>query len=94
VYHRSVPETVADEVTEEERTVYDVAEAVRIGLILVALALNVWLMWDYVRDQPEWSIAKRRLGQWWHKVVVTPENVRKMERQAVFQAMQIVDGET
>jgi hypothetical protein len=85
-----------DVITEEEAP-RDLSEAVRVGLVLVALALNIWIMWDYVRDRPEILAARGRIVQWWGKVVVTPQaaaaRVRKMERETVFEALQIVDGE-
>ncbi len=82
---------------DDEAPPRDLAEVVRVTLVLAALALNVWVMWDYLRERPEWVVARGRLTQWWAKVVITPQaaaaRIRKMERETVFEALQIVDGE-
>jgi len=74
----------------------DPAEAVRIALLVIGLAFNAWVMWDYIRERPEVMIARRRLEQWWHRRVVAPEqrarDLRRMEGETIMEAMTIVEG--
>lgn len=81
----------------EDTRAYEAAEILRIGLILAILALNVYLAWDYVSEQPDWQVTKRKVAAWWGKVVVAPQEaasrMRKAEKQVVFEAMQVVDGQ-
>jgi hypothetical protein len=75
----------------------DVAEVIRVGLVVAALALNAWIMWDYIKEQPEWKVFQRRATILWRKVITTPQEqaakLRRMERETVFEAIQVVDEE-
>ena len=81
----------------EERTDpgWDVIEGIRVALILVGLAINVYLMWDYVKDRPEVEMTRRRVQGWWERAVAAPLNaeskLRRMENQAVYEAIQVVE---
>ena len=81
----------------EERTDpgWDVIEGIRVALILVGLAINVYLMWDYVKDRPEVEVTRKRVQGWWERAVAAPLNaeskLRRMENQAVYEAIQVVE---
>lgn len=80
---------MAEEETEEYP---DVLEALRIGLVIVALALQAYLMWDYVKDRPEVEVTRRRMAAWWNNVAHQHQRMRKMEHETVFEAIQVVDN--
>jgi hypothetical protein len=84
-----------EEVEETERT--DPTEAIRIAVMAVGLALNLWIMWDYLKDRPEMLVLKHRMTTWWNRNVTDPERraraLRKAEAETVFEAMGVVqDG--
>jgi hypothetical protein len=74
----------------------DPTEALRIAIMVVGLALNVWVMWDVLKDRPEIMVAKRRVAMWWDRHVAGPERrakaMRKAEAETVFEAMGVLDG--
>jgi len=81
-----VPET---EQIEED---YDVTGAIRVGLDVVLTALCLYVMWGYVKDQPEVAIVRRRVEGWWAKVITAPQRLRKMSNEVVFEAIEVVDS--
>ena len=88
--HSSIP--VVETETEER----DPTETIRIALMVVGMALNLWLMWDYMKDRPEMLIARRRVETWWEHNISGPEArlraLRKAEAETVFEALTIVEG--
>jgi len=74
----------------------DPAEMVRVAILVLGLALNVWMMWDYLRERPDVMIARRRLEMWWKRHVQDPERraqeMRRMEGEMPFEATSIVEG--
>jgi hypothetical protein len=74
----------------------DTAEKIRLAIIMVGLALNCWVMWDYLSDRPEIQIMKARAKKWWDKAVEAPareaKKMRRAEAETVFEALTIVEG--
>ena len=79
--------------TQEEA---DPTEAIRIAIMVVGLALNLWIMWDYMKDRPEVMVTRSRVRAWWDKNVSGPERrarwLRKAEGETVYEAITIVEG--
>ena len=78
--------------TEEEYR--DPTEKIRIAIMVVGLAFNLWLMWDFVKDRPEFTVTRRRVQMFWERNVSGPEArvkaMRRAQNETVFEAMQIV----
>lgn len=88
-YHHGVP----DVETETE----DPTEALRIAFMVLGMVLNLWIVYDYVKDRPDVMVARQRAKNWWGRVVTAPEKAAKAlrlaEAETVFEAMEVVgDG--
>jgi hypothetical protein len=55
------------------------------SLYVVGLALNVWLIYEMVKDQPEFAIEVERWKAWWRRHVTNCEGCAK--RKAAMKAM-------
>ena len=66
------------------------------ALVLMALGLNLWILWGQVKEEPQWVTLRHRVSQWWRKAVTIPQEqaakLRKMEAETVFEAIQVVDN--
>ena len=77
-----------DEVAEE----YDVTGAIRVGLDIALTLASLYVLWVYLKDQPEVAALSERAGAWWTKVTTEGRRVKKMENEVVFEAIQTVDN--
>lgn len=75
--------------TEEDEGV-DVTEVVRVGVDLVLTLLSVYVLWTFAKDRPEYQLAAERVKAWWHKVTTAPADIRRAEKETVFEAIMIV----
>lgn len=85
-------------ISEEVDTFEEAFDKARKILLLIGLGLNVWLIWVYLKDTPEYQAQRVRVGKWFEKKFVAPkkdrERLRKEENRTVFEALQIVKEET
>ena len=83
-------------IVTEDDTFDEAFDKARKALLLLGLALNAWLIWVYLKDTPEYQAQQRKVRAWWDKTVMGPHRerarVRRLERQTVFDAWQIVEG--
>lgn len=83
-----------DQDQEEREDAYEKARKV---LLIVGLALQFYVLWDYLKDQPEYELQKRKILHWWDKKVAAPrrraKKLRKMETETVFEAIMALDEE-
>lgn len=70
-------------------------------LYIVGLALNVWLIWEMVKDSSDVQIQVGKLKSWWKRNVQDCEGcakrkkaLRKATNRMLFQAEQIVTEES
>jgi hypothetical protein len=88
--------SIPDVETEEDEFT-DPTEKIRIAIMVVGLAFNLWLMWDFVKDRPEFTVTRRRVQMWWEQTFTGPaakvKAMRRAEGETVFEAMQIVGGD-
>jgi hypothetical protein len=84
-----------EQVTQPDDTFDDAYDKARKALLLVGLALNAWLIWDYLKDTPEFQAQRRRFLAWWDRSVMAPHRerlrIRTLERRTVFEAWRIVE---
>ncbi len=66
-------------------------------LYIVGLALNVWLIWEMVKDSPDVKIEVAKLRAWFKKTVVDCEGCAKRKKalkaatnRMIYQATEIV----
>ena len=73
---------------------HDPLDYVRRGLILAILVLDVVLLWNAIKGDPEVMIAKAKVRRLW-KQLRTPSEFREAERRAVgrvlWEATQVVE---
>ena len=85
---------VETEVPEDEER--DPTEAIRVVIMIIGVALNVVIVWDYLKDRPDVMIARQRLKNLWTKHVTNPEkrarDLRRAEGETVFEAINIVES--
>jgi hypothetical protein len=88
--HVSIPDVEPD--TEQS----DPTEAIRIFIIMVGLAINVIMVWDYMKERPEVMVLRSRFEKWWENSVTNRERkaraLRLAEGETVFEAITIVEG--
>ena len=76
----------------EEEEEYDVTGAIRVGLDIALTLASLYVLWVYMKDQPEVAATTERVAAWWTKVTTEGRRVKKMENEVVFEAIQTVDG--
>ena len=77
------------ELVEDEGA--DVTELVRVGVDLFLTLISAYVFWCYMKERPEYGVAAARVRGWWHKVSTSAAELRRAERETVFEAMQVVD---
>lgn len=75
---------------EEEDRAADLAEYLRLGMMLALAAVNLWMMWDAVKERPDVLVMRQRVrdaiaGRWRQY-----RDMRRAEKHVVFEAMQAV----
>ena len=76
----------------DEEEEYDVTGAIRVGLDIALTLASLYVLWVYMKDQPEVAATTERLAAWWTKVTTEGRRVKKMENETVFEAIQVVDS--
>jgi len=71
----------------------DLAEYVRLSLIFALLAIDVFIMWEAVKDRPDMLVLRQKLhdaiARPWHRY----RELRKAEKHVVWEAMGVVEGD-
>lgn len=82
----------------EEELRRDPTELIRLLLLGLGLALNLYVLWDQYRDHPEVLVLRHRTHSWWDRTVAGPRRrrraMRRAEGEVVFEAIQTVEGAT
>lgn len=78
---------------EDEDQGIEAANAVRVGIDVVLTLLCIYVMWGYVKERPEVQVAQSRVVAWWREATTRQKRIRRAEKETVFEAILIVDGE-
>lgn len=65
------------------------------GLYIVAIGLNVWLLWDMMADDTQTAIVKAKVRDAWHRMTAPfrlEQTIAKETGPMLWEATQIVEG--
>jgi len=72
----------------------DSAEVVRVAILIVGLAINAYILWDYISERTEVLIFRRRLSEWWEQRTAKAKALCRAEIEVVNEATRVVEGRT